>query len=325
MAEHNPISKARLFELIRAFEQENGRFPFRKNIRELPESAEYAVIKYFGTLENAKISYFLASGNTESTNPGFSTTLVVPDAHVGPGQDLSRFDALSKLINHKRPTRIIFMGDFVTLEALSNWDLQKAGIMEGKRYWEDVAAGREALRRSLKLPFGYEPEVVYIKGNHETRLERYVETKPELTGMLDLVKDLQLAEVGITQVVEYRDSIEFDGVIFTHAPQNAANQAVSGKYAIHRAAEMSAKSTVFVHTHRNEGVNYYRHGAGDITQLKMAGAFFEHTDDYAYGGLNSYWRGLMLLTHWKDGRFDVEEISLERLKLLYPEQQFTPE
>ena len=70
----------------------------------------------------------------KARHPKFPTTLVVPDAHVGPGQDLSRFDALSKLINDRFPSRIIFMGDFVTVEALSNWDLQKSGVMEGKRY-----------------------------------------------------------------------------------------------------------------------------------------------------------------------------------------------
>jgi hypothetical protein len=98
---------------------------------------------------------------------------------------------------------------------------------------------------------------------------------------------------------------------------NAANQALSGKFAIHRASEMTQHSLVFAHSHRKEYVNFYRHGSDDIVQVMMCGAFFEHTDSYAYGGLNAYWRGCMILDHWKSGRFDAEEFSLERLKELY--------
>lgn len=258
-----------------------------------------------------------------------STTLVIPDAHVAPNQDLIRFSRVAQLIIERRPSRIILMGDFVTLESLSAWDLAKAGVMEGRRYRADVEAGRDALtlmlsplqqlqerQRRMKEKV-YKPRIVYIKGNHEDRLDRYMEGKPELKEHLNLEEDLEMLDFGITNVVPYRQGIEFVGVNFTHAPMNAANQAVSGRYAIHRAAEMTAQSLVFGHTHRRENVNYYRHGAGNITQVLTCGAFFEHTEDYAYGGLNSYWRGLCLLTHWEYGRFDVEDISLERLGTMY--------
>lgn len=258
-----------------------------------------------------------------------STTLLVPDAHVSPDQDLSRFARAGQLIIERKPTRIILMGDFLTLESLSNWDLNRAGVMEGRRYQGDIAAGNMALdfmltplrllqerQRRLKEKV-YRPRIVYLYGNHEDRLLRYLDTRAELKEHLNLEEDLNLMDHGITDIIPYRQGIEFDGVNFTHAPMNAANQAVSGRYAIHRAAEMTAQSLVFAHTHRRENVNFYRHGADNITQVLMCGAFFEHTDAYAYGGLNSYWRGLCILTHWSKGRFDVEDISLERLRSLY--------
>lgn len=259
----------------------------------------------------------------------FTTSLVIPDAHIEPGQDLSRFEKLGKLIVERKPNRIISLGDFVTLSALSNWDLSKAGVMENRRYSLDMEAGKTAInlmlsplrevqekQRKAKEKI-YKPRLVFIKGNHCSRLPRYLETKPELKDHLDIDKDLQLVENGFTDIVEYRDYIEFDGVNFTHAPQNAANQPVSGKYAIHRAAEMTAKSLVFAHSHRREAVNYYRHGSHNLTQIYMAGAFFEHTESYAYGGLNAYCRSCAILTHFAEGRFDVEEISLERLHRMF--------
>lgn len=317
--ERLPYSKELLLDILGKAHKKYGRLPTR---RELQADTEFGVSenpfrRVFGGWGAALETYTRASPSRSSN---YVTTLVVPDAHVGPEQDLGRFDKLGALIAERQPNNVVFLGDFVTLESLSNWDQNKSGIMEGRRYIEDIEAGKEALRRTtepLKKCTGYAPRLVFIYGNHEKRICRYLETKPELRHHLDLNIDLGLAGYGITDIVDYRESIEIEGVLFTHAPQNAANQPVSGKYAVHRAAEMTAKSIVFGHTHRKEGINYKRHGSDQLTQVATAGAYFEHTDSYAVGGLNSYWRGVCILTHWAPGRFDTEEISLERLTQSY--------
>ena len=259
------------------------------------------------------------------------TTLVLPDAHVAPGQDLSRFSALGNLIVARRPDNIISMGDFATLESLSAWDQGKAGKMEGRRYSEDCKACVSAIdlmlsplrrlqarQKKAKEPV-YTPRLIFLEGNHEDRIGRYVACKPELAEHLDIAKDLQLEESGFTDFIPYRGFIEIEGVLFAHAVMNAANQAVSGKTALGTIAQSVSKSVVIGHLHRFEVMNHYRHGAEDIIQIVSAGGFFEHVDDYADGGLNAYWRGLLILHHIKDkpGRFDIEQVSMERLKRLW--------
>jgi predicted MPP superfamily phosphohydrolase len=294
---------------------QNGKFPTRRDLRSVGISETF-VYNRFGGMENFKNWY--NSQTTQKEVKKFETTLVVPDAHVSPDQSLKRFELLNKLILDKQPDNIIFMGDFVTLESLSNWDLNRAGIMEGRRYHEDVEAGRKALELTLKSVKGvYSPKIVFLMGNHEERLSRYVETKPELSDHLNIEVDLQLKYLGVDIIIPYREYYTINGVDFTHAPMNAANQACSGKFAIHRASEMTNNSLIFAHTHRKEGVNFYRHGADDIVQVMMCGAFFEHTDSYALGSLQHYWRGCIILNHWKHGRFDVEEYSIARLKNFY--------
>lgn len=257
------------------------------------------------------------------------TTLVIPDAHVTPGQDLARFSSLGSLITERKPDNIVIMGDFVTLESLSAWDLGKAGKMEGKRYSEDCKSGMQAidlmlspLRRlqarqaKAKEPI-YKPRLVFILGNHEDRLERYLATKPELSAHLDIVKDLELEESGFTDIIKYRGFIELEGVLFTHAVMNAANTPISGKTALSHMSQAVSKSVVVGHLHRFESVNHYRHGADDIIQIVSAGCFFDGVEDYADGGLNAYWRGVLMLSHYKTGRFDIETISTDRLLELY--------
>jgi hypothetical protein len=257
------------------------------------------------------------------------TSLVIPDAHVGPDQDLTRFEKLGRLIVDRKPDRLITLGDWVSLDSMSAWDLDAPGRMENKRYYEDIAAGRAAIeltvgplrelqekQRKNKEKI-YKPQQVFIKGNHCNRSDRYLEKHPELRQHVDVVRDLKLIESGFTDIVEYKDMIEIDGVLFTHVPMNGAAQPLSGKYGIHRAAEIMHKSLVYAHHHRRENVNFFRHGADSIIQVLTAGAFFDHTESYSYGGALAYWPGLLILSHWAEGRFDVEEISLERLYQLY--------
>ena len=243
------------------------------------------------------------------------TTLVIPDPHVGPNQYLSRFISLNKLILNKKPDNIISMGDFLTLESLSNWDLGKAGLMENRRYVSDIESGKQTLTYLLK-DVDYKPNLIFLVGNHENRIDRYLESYPHLKDHINLEKDLNLRGFGFDTIIPYKEFYEIEGTMFTHAPMNAANQAIGGKYGMFRVSEMMGKSIVYAHTHRKESINYNRHGS-DINQVLNCGCFFEHVDNYAKGSLHHYWRGCMILTHWDYGRFDVEEFSIERLKREY--------
>lgn len=254
-----------------------------------------------------------------------STTLVIPDAHVEPDQDLIRFSKLGNFITEHRPDNIVFLGDFVSLDSLSAWDLGKSGQMEGRRYSEDCKAGIDALHAVLdpiqnlnqrlknRKERQYHPRKVYCEGNHEERLARYLQTKSELSEHLSIYKDLKLESFGITEFIPYRQMVDIDSILFTHAVQNAANQGVAGKTALGSISQLVAKSVVQGHTHRAETMSFYRHGADDICQVYTAGCFFSHVPDYANGACTSEWVGISLLTHWKENRFDINQFALERL------------
>lgn len=254
------------------------------------------------------------------------TVLVIPDGHVDDTQDLSRWAYLGNLIVDRKPDMIVQIGDFVTLGSLSYFDMNKKRKMENVRFSNEMEAGRTALdflfgpmnRYNDKMKSQhlkqYKPEVIWCEGNHEIRVEHYLDTHPHLDGLINLglPQNLNYAGYPITEIVPYREFVTRDGVAYTHAPINAACKPVVGKFSLYRASEMFATSIVFGHTHRKESLNLFRHGS-DITQVFNVGCFFEHTDDYALGAQNIYWRGIQILHLWGYGRFDVEEISIDRL------------
>lgn len=281
-----------------------------------PEIVQPSIKVTFGEVEISGCKEFKFAIK-EKKSTVFETTLVVPDAHVDPGQNLNRFKALANFANIKKPNNIVFMGDFGNFDSLSKWDAGKEAS-HGKRYKEDVKACKQALSIFIGgLSEEFKPRIVFLGGNHdEGRIEKYIETHPQLRGHMDIEEDLCLKDFGI-EFIHYKKLLEIQGTLFTHAVMTAANQPVSGKSLMTTISGLLAKSIVVGHHHKFETMSYYRHGADDVSQVLLCGLFTEETPNYAEDAANSYNRCICLLTHTGKGRFDIEQVSLKRLKAQY--------
>lgn len=237
--------------------------------------------------------------------------LVVGDAHVEANQDLRRFGWINQAIHQMEPDGIIFMGDFLSLDALSEWDRDKRKLMEGRRYWKELEAGNKALDMALK---GVDLPVYFLMGNHEDRLDRYLEKHPELEGTgLEVSANLKLLERDITPVA-YKEHLLINGINFTHIPMAKHGHALSGANITTKALDLYNTSIVFGHTHKLEVHCKMRHGAAGLQQALNVGCFFEHHFDYVKGSPRDYWRGVCLLILTEPQRFDLITINLDRLR-----------
>lgn len=246
-------------------------------------------------------------------------SLVIGDAHIAPNQNLRRFVWANQLVHDLMPNRIVIIGDFVTMDSLSAWDSDKRKLMEGRRYHMDIDAGKAALSMLLD---GVDKcvDIVYTEGNHENRTDRYLEYHPELDGQVDIERDLlrDIREEGFkVEYIKYKQDWTYKGVSFTHVPIQENGKPVGGKYAVQKALAVYHNSVVFGHTHKLDTAGEHRHNALHLNQALNVGCFFEHVDEYAKGSVTSYWRGLVLLDHYSENRFDFATYSLGRLRDVY--------
>jgi len=253
--------------------------------------------------------------------------LPIGDCHIDELDDLSRFKLLSKFIIDKKPDVIIFMGDFLTMSCLSFFDKDKRQRMEGKRYKKEIDKGNEALdiifyellelqekQRLQKLKI-YRPNVYYLNGNHGNRLNRYLEYDPTFEGLVSIEKDLKLKERNI-KFIPYREYLNINKINFTHIPFNKTKE-VCGVNITKKVSQLMFTSCVFAHVHSMEYEGFKRHGQDDLQQILSVGCFFEKHEDYVHGRITEYWKGLVLLDSFKEGRFDTQTYSLEKLKKEY--------
>lgn len=166
-----------------------------------------------------------------------STTLIVPDVHC-PYHDQHAWDLMLEAGKTISPDAIVVMGDLLDCYTVSRHskDPARAGTLD-----KEVAAAREMLDQLDSLGA---KEKVYLEGNHEQRLVRYIQDKaPELFGIFDLPKLLHLADRG-WEWVAYRDHKRRGAVHFTHDTGH------SGRYAVYRSLDVYQHSVATVHTHR---------------------------------------------------------------------------
>lgn len=256
------------------------------------------------------------------------TTLVIGDSHVEANDpDLNRFTAVGNLIAEERFDNVIQIGDFLSLDSLSAWDLRKSAKMEGRRFSEELTAGKEAVDRIMTPIYElqdkqriskkrvYRPKLYSCIGNHEDRWDRYLETKPELLNVVDPYESVGFEDHGWVKV-PYREYIYIEGVGFTHAPMNGNNQPASGVSLLNNASKDHQSSVVFGHTHSIGLKTHTRHGdnCAMVTALNV-GCFFNEIPEYAQGSITSknWWSGVFILEHYGEGLFDFRSYKLERL------------
>jgi hypothetical protein len=234
--------------------------------------------------------------------------------HIAQGQNVRRADWLGAAIKDLKPQRVVFIGDFMSFDCFSAWDKDKRKKMEGRRYSKEIEKGVEFLERMDKASGNYKCDYVMTEGNHEERLVRYIDQYPELDGTLNYAEDIGMGDYHITP---YREYYKCAGVDYTHIPISEAGKPIGGKYVSHRALELHQGSTIFGHTHKLQTASIHRHGGRHLNQALNVGCFFEHIDDYAVGSVTSYWRGLVYIDHYKNGRFGWTPISMGKLRKEY--------
>jgi hypothetical protein len=162
--------------------------------------------------------------------------LIVADAHR-PFHSRVWWDLLMQVGRFLKPKHLVVIGDFADFYAVSDHDKDpdRANRMDAEL--ADVDQGLDELD-SLGAT-----DKLYIEGNHEDRLRRYLMKHPQLARVVSTEKLLKLKERG-WEFVPYKRHAARGAVHFTH------DVGAAGRNAVFRALDLYSGSIVTGHTHR---------------------------------------------------------------------------
>jgi len=145
--------------------------------------------------------------------------------------------AVENFILEVHPEIIIYLGDAMEMGCFCHWNKGKPRLMEGKRYVRDCQHMRERIEKLRPCC----KRMIFMKGNHEAWLDRYVDEHPALEGKLDLGIDLGLNEMDI-EIVE-------ENAILTIGKINFIHGWFTNKYHAQATIQAIADNVFYGHTH----------------------------------------------------------------------------
>lgn len=118
--------------------------------------------------------------------------LALPDIHT-PYEDRRSLLAVEKFMADYRFDTYLLIGDFLDFDCISSHNQNNLRAVEGKRLMLDYEHAGKVLDRHQAIIRANNPdaEFVYIEGNHENRIERYVDANPALEGMVEVPTALE--------------------------------------------------------------------------------------------------------------------------------------
>ncbi len=255
--------------------------------------------------------------------------IYIPDTQVKHGVRTDHLVWAAKYILNldTEPSHIQIAGDWYDMPSLSAWDKAGSKSTEGRR----VSKDREAGYAALELFFGtldkgkWRPETCWVtEGNHEQRLDRWLESDPKLEGEIDRKTyygwqdfDIKAAPMG--------KPMHKDGVTYCHFfDLNANGHTTGGRNGQPNAASQVRRvrgSSVAGHRQGYDIARlthpYARHGERE-TFAVIAGSFYQHEEHYR-GPTDGYERrGIVVLNELNGkGQGDPMFVSLRYLKENY--------
>lgn len=244
------------------------------------------------------------------------THLVIPDVQAKPGVPTDHLTWIGNYIVEKKPDVVVCIGDFFDFHSLSRYDKGKLAF-EGRRYVEDIKAGRRAMEKLLKpiedfnrtAKDKYLPQLEFTMGNHDVRPRRLVDENPEFAGKFDEA-DMGLVEYG-WRVHDFLKVVDIDGIEYSHYfTSGVMGRPVSSAAALLRERQ---KSCTMGHV---QNFDFACHKKTQNMAM-FAGICYLHDEDYLGPQGNSTRRQIVMKHEVEAGRYDPMLVSLKFLEKAY--------
>jgi len=247
--------------------------------------------------------------------------LVFGDAHAHPDHKNDRADWLGQLILALKPDVVIDIGDTADMPSLSSYDKGTRGFV-GRSYQKDIDAHNEFQDRvwhPIRAAKRKLPRRIRLIGNHEQRIERCLDLHPELEGTVGY-DSLQLSRY-YDDVIDYDGrtpgTVEVDGITYSHYfVSGVMGRPISGEHPAYTLLTKKFSSCTQGHVHTYDHCIRTNEQGSKLHGL-VTGCYQDYNSEWA-GVVNGlWWRGLFVKHNVEEGQYDLEALSLDRLRKAY--------
>lgn len=204
--------------------------------------------------------------------------LLIPDVHA-PFHDTKAVAIAMQILRDFKPDEVVILGDFWDCYCLS--DYTQDPMKTFKVLEEELVEGRELLKKIVAMS----GSVTFIQGNHEFRVDRYINTFASKLGGMYSVREI----LGVPKSVRW---IPWGPKNFHRCGKLVATH--GSLCGIHPSIAMLRKygsSVVFGHTHmiqehhivNVQGEDFAAYNIGWLGDLERAGEYIKNVAHWSHG------------------------------------------
>jgi UDP-2,3-diacylglucosamine pyrophosphatase LpxH len=144
-------------------------------------------------------------------------SVILSDIHF-PFEDKQVVRVVLNFIANYKPSHVFLNGDIIDFMAISHFDKDPKRLL---KLQEEIDTVYEFLRHLREIT-GADTNIIYIEGNHENRLQRYLLQHPELSSLRSMHPRIlfRLDELNIRWVSQAEKEM-FHGILVTHGTKVA--------------------------------------------------------------------------------------------------------
>ena len=240
--------------------------------------------------------------------------IVLPDMHV-PEEDKETMRAVESYMGYKDFKKIdgyINLGDFMSLDCISEHNIKKLRKIETKRVQKDYDEGNKVLDRHQALLGNI--KYYLLEGNHEYRMERYIDANPALEGSIEVPLKLRLEERNIKWIKSWSK-----GELLKRGNATFAHGRYITKYHANKMVEYYGTPIFYGHTHDIMEMPKVLHGADKTIVGHSLGCLCLYDQEYLRGGPTNWQHSFTIFYFFPNGFFNYYPVKIFNHKFVSPE------
>lgn len=225
--------------------------------------------------------------------------IILSDMQV-PYQDVQTMIAVEKYMAAHRWDGLLNIGDFMDMNTISNFNKGKPRQTQGQYISADFEEGNKILDRHQAIirKRNKHAQFVYLEGNHEERVERWLDENPMFDGYFNIPKALNLDKRGFKWVRAWTNN-----EIYSIGKANFVHGKYTNQYHPAKMAHYYGDNIFYGHTHDMMCHAVAKQLHPDKVHVGQSIGCLCLPQKYMKGNFNNWQQGFMVLFVLPNGNF----------------------
>ena len=256
-----------------------------------------------------------ASGHKEPKASSPYRVIILPDMQI-PYQDDRALALVERYMADNTWDEWLQMGDFMDFDCISRFNADAFRKVENMRLASDYEDANKILDRHQKIIRKNNPDAKFtlLEGNHELRVEKFMDKYQQLEGTLEVEKCLRLKERGIKWVRCYQkgDNHKIGNAYFTHGISTTSNHASA-------MVRKFGTNIYYGHTHDVQSFPLVQMGSEKTLEGMSLGCLCIYNMPYVQKNPTNWQQAFAVMYVFPDGYYNLFVVKLFKHRFIAPD------